>query len=37
MQPKEIKNAKEFLNLLKDGKSADKTKKVAKKSMHCFM
>jgi hypothetical protein len=31
-QPKEIKNAKEFLSLLKDGKSGDKTKKVAKKS-----
>lgn len=32
MQPKEIKSPKEFLSLLKEGKSSDKTKKVAKKS-----
>jgi hypothetical protein len=36
-QPKEVKNPKEFLNLLKEGKSADKSKKPAKKSTHIAM
>jgi hypothetical protein len=36
-QPKEIKNVKEFLNLLKENKGADKGKAKTKKSIPYVM